>query len=412
MASALLMLQIVSFLDLMSIGLIMPQLANHSRQLGFNFVHIGMMGALYSACQTISAPLIGSLTDLKGTKPIFLFCLSICSLSYYFLGTTSSLVVFVMIRGILGTFKQIQLLIKAAITEYGSTTKEQGVLYGKLIAIAGFGMSVGPIISGHVIEAYPKNGFPILTSVVATMFALNTAIISIVSFKSQDKKEKEKPKENAITPTILQSMRNTLKESVNEFYKVDWTIFWDLFLFKILMSLTMGLYFSNFALFLMNEHGITPKSVGYIVAFQGITGSLCNFLISYINKLYEDDTDYTKRCLHLFVTMVFTLTGLALVPKLYLYIALLVPKAICGSVGRVITLEMITSRSNPGQRGAIMGVANSVKSMTGVITPIISGLIAQYLGIKYAYYAAALINMVGVVVAYRQRSIALQKKIK
>ncbi|CAB3239104.1 unnamed protein product [Arctia plantaginis] len=398
MASMLIMLQIVSFLDLLSIGLIVPQLTNHARQLGLNFFHIGMIGALYSACQTISAPIIGSLSDIRGTKPIFLLCLGICSFSYVWLGITSSIIIFMMLRGILGIFKQIQLLVKAVIAENCNDTNEQGVLYGKLIAIAGLGMSVGPVVSGHVIEAYPTNGFTILSCVVGAVFAVNIGFIYSIPFKCKDKKEI--PNGEAVTHTLLQSMGNTLKESVNEFYKVDWPIFWDVFVYKMLMALTMGLYFSNFALFLKTEHDVSPKSIGYMVAFQGVIGASSNLLIRHINKLYKVDTDYSKRIFHIFLIITLSLVGLASVPEAYMYIVFIVPKSVCLSIARVVLLEMTTSRGNPDQKGAIMGVSNSVKSLTGVITPIISGVVTQYLGIRYAFYVAACFNGIGTVLSY------------
>lgn len=215
-----------------------------------------------------------------------------------------------------------------------------------------------------------------------------------------------------MVPSLLQSLVDPLKESVNEFYKVDWPIFWDLFLYKMLMALTMGLYFSNFSMFLKTEHDVSPKGVGYIVAFQGVVGALSNFLIGYINKLYIKDTDYTQRILHIFIIMTLSLIGLAAVPNIYMYVAILVPKSVCGSVARVVSLEMTTSRSNPTQKGAIMGATNSVKSMTGVITPIIGGIIAQYIGLRYAFYVAAFVNFIGVIVSYRKRSKSTKEKIK
>lgn len=225
-----------------------------------------------------------------------------------------------------------------------------------------------------------------------------SGFIYSIPFKCKDKKEKSR--KEAVTHTLLQSMGNTLKESVNEFYKVDWPIFWDVFVYKMLMALTMGLYFTNFALFLKTEHDVSPKSIGYMVAFQGVIGASSNLLIRHINKLYKGDTDYSERIFHIFLVVTLSLIGLASVPDVYMYVAFLVPKSICLSIARVVSLEMTTSRGNPDQKGAIMGVSNSVKSLTGVITPLISGVIAQYLGIRYAFYVAASFNGIGTVISY------------
>lgn len=46
--------------DTLSAGLLMPQLAGHVRGLGGSHIVIGLMGALYSASQLISGPVVVS----------------------------------------------------------------------------------------------------------------------------------------------------------------------------------------------------------------------------------------------------------------------------------------------------------------------------------------------------------------
>lgn len=171
----------------------------------------------------------------------------------------------------------------------------------------------------------------------------------------------------------------------------------------------MGLYFTSFALFLKTGHRVSPINLGYIISFQGIIGSLCSYLMGYITKLYKNDTDFSQRMFHIFCTLTVTLVGMATVPTVSLYVALLVPFAIGGSVGGVVTLEILTSRSNSTNRGTVVGASSSVKSLSGVFTPLLTGFVGQYLGIVYVLYLAAFIALTGLILCYKINNSHIEK---
>lgn len=69
--------------------------------------------------------------------------------------------------------KQTQLLSKALGPDYVKDKAEQSVLYGRMASVSGVGMSMGPIIGGHIMEAFPDYGFTILCTITAAIFAIN-----------------------------------------------------------------------------------------------------------------------------------------------------------------------------------------------------------------------------------------------
>lgn len=81
---------------------------------------------------------------------------------------------------ITGFFKQTQLLTKSITPDYESDPKKQAVVFGRLATVSGLGMSVGPVIGGHIAEAYPENGFTIIAFIVGTLFAVNTGSFQLV----------------------------------------------------------------------------------------------------------------------------------------------------------------------------------------------------------------------------------------
>lgn len=242
-----------------------------------------------------------------------------------------------------------------------------------------------------------------------------SGLINTLPYNTKEKKKENKKPAKAISdiaPKLIDSLIGTLMESINEFYKIDWPVYGDIFVFKLLMTLSMGMYFTNFGLFLKTVHTVSPKYLGYIISFQGFTGSLCTYFIGYVNKLYKNDKDYTERYYHIFIAVATSLFSLALAPNVYIYTALLLPLAIASSVGRIVSLEMIMKRTSGNHRGTVIGASNSVRSLSGVVIPLVAGVINQYIGVVYTFYCAASFGAIGVVVSRRIRLKSLEAKDK
>ncbi|CAH0407258.1 unnamed protein product [Chilo suppressalis] len=398
---------IVTFLDMFGVGLIIPQLHNQAQLLGCSHVLIGIMGAIYSASQLVFGPIIGNLSDLKGRKPTLLFSSALCGVAYILLGFTTSIVLFFSLRLFLGIVKQTQLLAKSIAPDCVKESDDHSALFGKLSTLSTMGITVGPVISGHLVEAFPDNGFTIITFIVATMFAINTYLINQLPDNSKDRKHddnKNQRKEMGVAAKLIDTVRRSIQESVDDLKKVDWAKYWDVFLFKLIIGLCMGMYFSSFAVFLKTEHGVTPKYIGYIVAFKGAVTALCSYFIEHINRLYRNDTHAIQRTFHIFIASTVAFLGMGLAGTLSLYILFVIPLAISNAVSRVTNLEMIVKRGNDEHRGSVIGAAASVRSLSGVVTPLLSGVISEYIGVPYVLFSAALFAAIGVVVSYKIRT--------
>ncbi|KAL0882208.1 hypothetical protein ABMA27_000751 [Loxostege sticticalis] len=405
-------LQIVSFLDMLGVGLIVPQLQNQARLLGCSHLLIGTLGAVYSGTQLVSGPVIGNLSDLKGRKPTLLLTLVVCGLGYLILGITSSIAIFFTTRACLGFFKQTQLLTKSIAPDYEPDPAKQAVAFGRLSTLSGLGMSIGPMISGHLAEAYPEYGFMIIACLVGVTFAINAGLINLLPDRTKEKQNNSNKNGVAVAPKLIDSVRTSIKESIDEFKKVDWAIYWDVFLFKLIITLCIGMYFTNYAIFLKTKHDMSPKSLGYIIAFQGGIGSLCSFFIGYINQFYKDDKDASVRSYHIFIAVTVSLLGMGLSPNIYWYLLFVVPLAISGAVGRVSGLEMIMNKGKTEHRGSVIGATGSMRSLSGVVTPLVAGVISEYIGVNYVIFVAALFGATGIVVSYKIKSRSLEAKSK
>lgn len=65
------------------------------------------------------------------------------------------------------------MLTKAMVPDYEANEQKQGEIYGKMMAISGAGITLGPIIGGHIAEDYPEYGFTFISTIVGVCFVLN-----------------------------------------------------------------------------------------------------------------------------------------------------------------------------------------------------------------------------------------------
>ncbi|XP_023950521.2 major facilitator superfamily domain-containing protein 9 [Bicyclus anynana] len=393
------LLQFVAFLDLLAVGLIVPLIPNHVRQMGANHIYIGLLGSLYAGFQLGSGPLMGSLSDLKGRKQILIITLLVCGAAYLTLGVTKSVAIVLLMRAVLGLFKQTQLLTKALVPDYEGDEKKQSAIYGKMAA--GVGITIGPVIGGHIVEDYPIHGFSVAGLLVCIFFIINACLVYQLPKVNIPVRQKSNPESSSLN--ILQSIWSSSKQSVVQLSKVEWSTYWIVFTFQALNSFAMGAYYSSYALNLKTQFGLTPKHIGYVVSFQGVIGAISSFMMGYINSFYTHDKDFSIRNFHVFVLLCTSLLGICLSVNVFMYTILLMPLAIANAVGRLVTLEMILKKSHGDHRGTLIGASNSVRSLSGVVAPLIAGFIGEFFGVGYVLYSSVFTTLIGLLISYQYK---------
>lgn len=235
--------------------------------------------------------------------------------------------------------------------------------------------------------------------VYSNNFYLITGLVYILP-KAIKRKTRRKSS-NVLTENLLQFVSSSIKQSFVELYNIEWSRFWDVFLLKGLVGFAMGVYYSVYALYLKTQYDLSPKYVGYIISFQGVVGSFSSYFIGFINSFYNHDTDYSQRNFHLFLLMTVSLVGLILSFNVYVFTIWLIPLAVGNAMGRLITLEMVLKRSHGDHRGTLIGASNSVRSLSGVLAPMVAGFIGQFMGVSYVIYASLVATTMGVIMSYQ-----------
>src|SRR5882757_2491222 len=137
-------------LDAVGIGLIFPILPSLLRDVTHaeNVApYIGIMTALYAVMQFIFAPVLGSLSDRLGRRPVLLTSLAGAAINYLFLAFAPNLSMLLLGRAIAGLTSANISVATAYITDI-SPEDQRARRFGLFNAMFGIGFIIGPVLGG------------------------------------------------------------------------------------------------------------------------------------------------------------------------------------------------------------------------------------------------------------------------
>jgi multidrug resistance protein len=145
--SPLLLMALTVFIDLMGFGIILPLLPFWAEKLGANPLEVGLILTIYAVAQFLFTPLLGSLSDRFGRRPVIIVSLLIEALSFALSALAGSLLMLLLARFIGGIGASNMSSAQAVVADI---TPPEGRARGMgLIGAAiGMGFVVGPAIGG------------------------------------------------------------------------------------------------------------------------------------------------------------------------------------------------------------------------------------------------------------------------
>lgn len=150
MNKALVVILAAVMLDAIGIGLIFPILPALLREVGHTSdisILLGVMLALYSACQFLFSPILGVLSDRFGRRPVLLVSLAGAAIDYLIMALAPHLWMLVIGRAIAGLTSANMAVATAYITDI-TTEDERAQRFGLFHAMFGVGFIIGPVIGG------------------------------------------------------------------------------------------------------------------------------------------------------------------------------------------------------------------------------------------------------------------------
>jgi len=175
--SALAILFVIVFIDLLGFGMVIPVMPLYAKDLGASETWTGLLSTGYSAMQFVFAPIWGRLSDRVGRRPVLLVSIFMTAVAFLVYGLAASFLVLVASRLLAGAATAniaIARAFVADVTPPEGRARGMGVLGAALGLGFVLGPPVGGLLSTHVSLSAPGFAAAALATLngVAAFFVL------------------------------------------------------------------------------------------------------------------------------------------------------------------------------------------------------------------------------------------------
>ncbi|WP_026898635.1 MFS transporter [Daejeonella oryzae] len=366
-------LVLIMIINALGFGIIVPLIYPFTKQFGINAHTLGLLISSFSIAQFIATPILGSLSDKYGRKPILIICL---------IGTTISFILFAEARSALMLFAARildgltggNISVAQAVISDSTTPQERTKAFGYLGASFGVGFILGPLLGGVLSEISLSAPFlfsaalAALGAILTYFFLEETNIHKGINLNAQKVLDYKKPFKSLRKPIIGTAILIGFLMAVAQFSMIIGFQTFNVDVLK-LSPLKIGLFFTSFGV------------VGIIMQLIGLP-----IFLKYIKI----------KPLILVISLCVTSVTLFLAGFTNSFI----PFAVClllyglfNALRDPMLNSIISENTQPEEQGHILGVNQSYLSIGQIIGPLIAGYISFY-SINYIFIAAAVFILI------------------
>ncbi|MDA7920554.1 TCR/Tet family MFS transporter [Verrucomicrobiales bacterium] len=364
---ALIFIFITLFLDVLGIGLIVPILPKLVEIFvgggmdSASYIY-GVLAGLYSLMQFLCAPIIGSLSDRFGRRPVILLSLFGSGLDYFLLAWAPTLVWFFIgriISGITGA----NFSAAAAYIADVSPPEKRSANFGIIGAAFGLGFIFGPALGGWL--GHYGLRIPFIAAGCLTLFNwLYGYLILPESLKEENRREFKFSNANPINALLA------LKKHA---------IVYGLSISYFISSVAHQVYPSIWVLYTSYRYDWSTRQTGLSLALVGLMAAIVQGIIG--RKLIPKIGDRNAAVGGLIV-MVIALTGYGLATEGWMVYPIIIFGSLAGLSTPAIQGRISRTVGN-NEQGGIQGSLTSLQSVAGFVgPPLATGLFGYFISEK------------------------------
>jgi MFS transporter, DHA1 family, tetracycline resistance protein len=367
---------LIVLVDVFGMTLVIPLLAIYAESFHATPLQATMLVSVFAACQLVSGPIIGHMSDRVGRKPMLLISQVGTFIGFIVMARARALWMLYLARILDGATAGNLSLAQAYISDH--TEPSQRAKSFGLIGIAfGVGFFIGPSLTGYLSATYSLTTPIYLAAVMSATSVLCTA-------------------------TLLKGGRQSHHAFDDREKALQWKTYAKYFgrpglrerLFQFLFFITSFSFFiSGFALFAERRftyHGqpFGPREIGYVFGYVGLLGIILQGgLIGRLVKRFGEPSLVAAG----FLALVIGYFGLGIASSFVLLMVTGTLAAFGNGVIRPALTSLITQQAGRQEQGVVLGITQSLMSMASIVSPIIGGLlIERHLLKEWAWVAAGL----------------------
>lgn len=393
---------LVVFVDMLGFGLILPLVPYYAETFGASPLVIGLIIAAFAAGSLVGAPLMGRLSDRYGRRPILLLSVAGSLIGYLLLGFAHPLGTLlahllgshlenVFVLSILFTSRLVDgftggnLTVAQAYISDNTDERNRTLGLGLVGSAFGLGFIIGPL-AGGVLSQW---GYNIPAFAAAGITLVN--IISIYFFLPESLTREVRAARQHVKQPVFSA--KTLLAALNR-PKVG-----PLLLVRFFLMLALAMFQSVFALFAQHRLNLSTESTGFVLAYVGFYSVLVQGVgIGLLTRRFTDHSIIMTALGMMFLGLV----GWSFTPNLPVMLVVLLPLFGGAWIVNTTVTSGITKLVAPDELGGMLGISNTLESITRVISPAIGGLLFGSIGMWAPGVFSAIMILWAGWLAYRQ----------
>ncbi|UCH32501.1 MAG: MFS transporter, partial [Candidatus Bathyarchaeota archaeon] len=319
----------------------------------------------FSIMQFIFSPILGKISDKVGRRPVLLLSILTSIVSFILFTLANSFLILLLSRIIAGLATEAA-VAQAYIADI-TDEKERGEKMGKVGAAVGAGFIFGPAIGGFLSTyGFSATGFG------ATALAfLNLLFVFFFLPESIHKTQSEKSVDTAPKISYFSQIRIAMKRPlVGSALAISFIITLSFSAIQVIVPLLTISFFD-----------FSSVGLSYVFIYIGIIQIvLQGFIIGRLIKKVGEEKLLAFGPLLMFLGII-TMT---LIPNIGIFLFSLATMAFGNGILQTVVPSFISKRTPANEQGSLLGIAQSVSSISRVPGPIIGGFVVEATGLARA----------------------------
>ncbi len=352
---------LVTFLNLMGFGIVIPILPFYAAEYGAGPAAAGLLIGSYAAAQFAGAPLFGRLSDRRGRRPLLIYTTVFIVIGNTAFGLAGSLVLLFASR-ILTGFMNGNISVAQAFIRDITEENERAKGYGILGAAFGLGLVAGPALGGFL----STWGYSMAAYGAAVLSFLS--LIAIYFFLPETLPQKSRLNRTAAPVFSLTALRAALNRPyAGAILKT-----------RFFFSISFSIFATVFALYTEYGLALSAQTTALLLAYVGILMVLIQgFLVDKMAVIFGEG----KLLFYSIFLMAVSLFGWAFSHSIVSLLLVLIPLALAGGIFNTLINSSLSKVANENETGGLMGISAALESLTRIAAPSFGGYLLAELGL-------------------------------
>jgi len=379
--SPLFLMALTILIDFTGFGLILPSLPFWAQHLGANALEVGLIITVYALAQFLFTPVLGSLSDHYGRKPIITISLLIEAASLALTALAGSLPLLLAARFVGGIGASNIGSAQAVVSDI-TTPQERAKGMGLIGAAIGLGFVIGPALAGILSPLGQAVPFW-----VAGAVALLNALLVLCFFPETHKQRASTGMQlHAGWAALFSGWRNAFRQrTIARLVGIN-------FLFTVAFTAMEAI----FALFSQHTFGWGAVQNGYVFTYIGVLIVIMQGgLVGQLVKRWNEQRVMIGGLVLLGIGLILLAFSTQIA---WLLLTLAILSIGDGAVTPTVS-TLLSFSSVADAQGETLGFAQGMAGLARVIGPLLAGLLYDRIGAGIPFIAGGILGILAVLLA-------------